>query len=146
MNCTVCDTYTSLYLNFLICSLNMKINLFHSTVINYKIYNKYICVEVCNNLLKRPKKLFGQTLLLHNVLSYLNWHILVKPTGDVQWRSNFRTSVSKFEIDLHTFGIRISDWNLSTIFIATRTMKNTLMLLFSLQCSTKIECYKTCSQ
>ena len=36
----------------------------------------------------------------------------------VKQSSNFRTSVLKFEFEfnLDTFGIRISDWNLSTIF------------------------------
>ena len=36
---------------------------------------------------------------------------------DVKRSSNFRTSILKFEFDLRTFGIRISDyWNLRTIF------------------------------
>jgi len=36
---------------------------------------------------------------------------------DVKPSSNFRTSVLKFEFNLHTFDIRILDKNLSTIFM-----------------------------
>jgi len=39
---------------------------------------------------------------------------------DVKRSSNFRTSVLKFEFDLHTFGIRISQIEIFSLFLLSK--------------------------
>jgi len=56
-------------------------------------------------------------------------NIMVDTIRDVKRSSNFRTSILKFEFDLHTFGIRSSDSNLDREALpVSRTLRYELLI------------------